>query len=62
MSDELQERLVNWGYAFSDAALRTHVDDEIAVPTQFPYPERRVYGFAVDRLQGKEGRRCQAHR
>ncbi len=45
MPDELQERLVNWGYAIADAALRTHFGQElrdrygvaIADPTGFPY-------------------------
>jgi NTE family protein len=33
-----QERLINWGYALADAAIRTHVDTSI--PTgRFPYPE-----------------------
>ncbi|AWN37683.1 patatin-like phospholipase family protein [Methylobacterium radiodurans] len=42
----LQERLTNWGYAICDAALRTHVDDDlqarlgvqIGEPRGFPYP------------------------
>lgn len=37
MSDEIQERLINWGYAVCDAALRSHVDSSISVPAQFPY-------------------------
>jgi NTE family protein len=35
--DELQERLINWGYAVCDAALRKHVDPAIAKPKGFPY-------------------------
>jgi NTE family protein len=32
-----QERLINWGYALADAAIRTHVDT--AIPRgNFPYP------------------------
>jgi NTE family protein len=37
-----QERLINWGYAVCDAALRTHVDNTIAKPAGFPYPAARV--------------------
>jgi len=37
MDDTLQERLINWGYAVCDAALRRHVDQ--AIPKgKFPYP------------------------
>jgi NTE family protein len=38
MADELQERLINWGYAICDAAMRRHVDPGQQAPTQFPYP------------------------
>jgi NTE family protein len=34
----LQERLINWGYAICDAAMRKWVDGRLAPPTQFPYP------------------------
>ena len=34
----LQERLINWGYAVCDAALRKHVSPAIAKPAGFPYP------------------------
>lgn len=37
LPDRLQERLINWGYAVCDAALRKHVDPEIAKPERFPY-------------------------
>lgn len=37
MPDEMQERLINWGYAVCDAALRRHVDSSLAVPGGFPY-------------------------
>ncbi len=33
-----QERLINWGYAVCDAAIRTHFDPSIPAPAQFPYP------------------------
>ncbi|MFI5296369.1 MAG: patatin-like phospholipase family protein [Thermodesulfovibrionales bacterium] len=36
MPDELQERLINWGYAVCDAALRKHVDAGLNKPA-FPY-------------------------
>jgi NTE family protein len=39
LEDDHQERLINWGYAVSDAALRRHVDSSIAIPKGFPYPE-----------------------
>jgi NTE family protein len=32
-----QERLINWGYAVCDAALRKHVDPTLAVPQDFPH-------------------------
>jgi NTE family protein len=32
-----QERLINWGYALADAAIRTHVDTSIPLG-RFPYP------------------------
>ena len=34
---EHQERLINWGYAVCDAALRRHVDRAIKRPLGFPY-------------------------
>jgi NTE family protein len=42
MPEELQERLINWGYAVCDAALRKHYDPTIAQPTGFPYPDSGV--------------------
>ena len=41
MDDNLQERLINWGYAVCDAALRKHVDTTIQQGV-FPYPEAGV--------------------
>jgi NTE family protein len=39
MPDRLQARLVNWGYAVSDAALRRHVIVRSDLrPPAFPYP------------------------
>ena len=37
LDDTLQQRLINWGYAVSDAAVRKHVDPKIAKGA-FPYP------------------------
>jgi NTE family protein len=37
MDDEHQERLINWGYAVCDAALRKHVNDKLPRGA-FPYP------------------------
>ena len=37
--DDRQERLINWGYAICDVAMRKHVDASIAVPAGFPYPQ-----------------------
>jgi NTE family protein len=34
----LQERLINWGYAICDAAMRSHVDQTLPGPAEFPYP------------------------
>lgn len=46
MPDTVQEKLVNWGYAITDAALRRHFGPELQArygvtirnPTGFPYP------------------------
>lgn len=38
----VQERLINWGYAVCDAALRRHVDPQVAPPHGFPYPDAGV--------------------
>lgn len=40
MSDDLQERLVNWGYAICDIALRSWHDRELVHPAEFPYRDR----------------------
>jgi NTE family protein len=39
---EGQERLINWGYAVCDAALRRHVEPGLERPAGFPYPARGV--------------------
>lgn len=38
----LQERLINWGYAVCDTAMRTHVETGAAPPPGFPYPASGV--------------------
>lgn len=42
MDAALQERLINWGYAVTDTAVRAHVDQSVPPPAGFPYPERGV--------------------
>jgi NTE family protein len=37
MPVEIQERLINWGYAICDAAMRRWVDPNLPAPTAFPY-------------------------
>jgi len=39
---ERQQRLVNWGYAVSDAAMRAHVDGNAPPPERLPYPEAGI--------------------
>jgi NTE family protein len=34
-----QKRLINWGYAICDAAMRAHVAPDSAPPTGFPYED-----------------------
>lgn len=42
MNANRQERLINWGYAVCDAALRKHFDPSLARPKTLPYPETDV--------------------
>ncbi|ONG54021.1 patatin [Pseudoroseomonas deserti] len=43
LDDAVQERLVNWGYAVCDAALRAHVTGPELLPQRaFPYPNAKV--------------------
>jgi NTE family protein len=37
MPREQQDRLVNWGYAVCDAAMRRHVVEGVPPPSAFPY-------------------------
>jgi NTE family protein len=36
-SPDMQEKLINWGYAVCDAAMRTYVDPGLPRPDSFPY-------------------------
>jgi NTE family protein len=38
LSPELQERLINWGYAICDTAIRRHFPQRDMPPPKFPYP------------------------
>jgi NTE family protein len=42
VSANLQERLINWGYAITDAAMRKHVDPNLTAPADFPYPAAKI--------------------
>jgi NTE family protein len=42
LDENRQQRLINWGYAVCDAALRKHFDPPPAAPTDFPYPAAGV--------------------
>ncbi|QDM21576.1 patatin-like phospholipase family protein [Tardiphaga sp. vice154] len=42
IDDVTQDRLINWGYAVCDAALRAHVNKELKRPSDFPYPASKV--------------------
>lgn len=37
LNDDAQERLINWGYAITDAAMRAHVDPALKPLGTFPY-------------------------
>jgi NTE family protein len=37
VDQDLQKKLINWGYAVCDAAMRRHVQGELPVPAGFPY-------------------------
>lgn len=39
MNEKLQNRLMNWGYAVCDAAMRKHVTPNWPAPETFPYPD-----------------------
>jgi NTE family protein len=42
LSDSDQMRLINWGYAVCDAAMRKHVQPALPPPAGFPYPQQGV--------------------
>jgi NTE family protein len=42
LAPEVQKRLINWGYAVCDAAIRKHVAPQLPAPAAFPYPAEGV--------------------
>lgn len=42
MTVDIQERLINWGFAICDAAIRSYFDPSLPQPAQFPYPASGV--------------------
>ena len=38
LDDDRQERLINWGYAMCDIAMRAYVETQAPAPAGFPYP------------------------
>lgn len=42
MDAKEQKKLINWGYAVCDAAIRTHVNPNASAPPGFPYPNEAV--------------------
>ncbi|HVM96790.1 MAG TPA: patatin-like phospholipase family protein [Candidatus Acidoferrales bacterium] len=40
--DLLQDRLINWGYAICDVAVRSWLDTSLPAPSKFPYPSSGV--------------------
>jgi NTE family protein len=42
LPDATQDRLINWGYAICDAAVRRWVEPGAPVPASFPYPRQPV--------------------
>lgn len=42
LDSSIQERLINWGYAVCDAALRAWVEPKLIPATSFPYPHSAV--------------------
>jgi NTE family protein len=39
LDNETQERLINWGYAICDVAMRKHVNVRAPLPAALPYPD-----------------------
>lgn len=42
IDDRLQERLINWGYAVTDAGIRRYWDSRVVAPASFPFPKAGV--------------------
>ena len=53
LDDDLQERLINWGYAVCDAALRKHVDPALAAPDRVSLSGRGEVSY-----RGRAGHRA----
>jgi len=42
MDPQLQNRLMNWGYAVCDAALRAYYDQHLSAPKNLPFPNDQI--------------------
>ena len=42
LDEKTQQRLINWGYAICDVAIRRHVDPTLPAPTKYPYRKAGV--------------------
>ncbi len=42
MDSDQQKKLINWGYAVCDAAIRKHVHSDLPAPVGFPYPQAGI--------------------
>ena len=42
LDSKIQKRLINWGYAVCDAAIRRYFDGSHQKPANFPYPEKGI--------------------
>jgi NTE family protein len=42
LDDGIQQRLINWGYAITDVAVRKHVDANFPLPAGFPCPSAGI--------------------
>jgi NTE family protein len=44
LDEPTQDRLINWGYAICDTAMRKWVDESLTPPPGFPYPDHPLGG------------------
>jgi NTE family protein len=42
MKEDLQKRLINWGFAVCDLAIRRHLDSSLGAPDALPFSEVRI--------------------